>query len=110
VPRRRWDSSRRCTPAGEGNPFFTEQLVAAAQADSVDGALAPPTRLPAGLAELLLARTRRCGEHARAASGALAVAGIPLTEPALTDITGLDPGAIHYRMSRRLRLTRAKAT
>src|SRR5262249_61589366 len=45
----------------EGNPFFTEQLVAAAQAGSVGGELRAPLGLPERLAELLAARAARCG-------------------------------------------------
>jgi DNA-binding CsgD family transcriptional regulator/tetratricopeptide (TPR) repeat protein len=66
----------------EGNPFFTEQLVAATQTGA-------PERLPAGLAELLVARAGRCGRDGRAVLDALAVAGRPLTEGQLTAVSGL---------------------
>jgi len=62
----------------EGNPFFTEQLVAAAQAGAdpeTEGGLRVPAGLPARLAELLTARADRCAGDARAVLAALAVAG-----------------------------------
>jgi DNA-binding CsgD family transcriptional regulator len=70
----------------EGHPFFTEQLVAAVT-DSVH--LAPPVALPARLAELLLARTARCSRDGQAVLAALAVAGRPLTEVMLGEVTRL---------------------
>jgi predicted ATPase len=77
---------------GEGHPFFTEQLVAAAVTDS--GRLAQPVALPARLAELLTARVGRCGADARAVLNALAVAGRPLTEDTLGEVTGLHPDQV----------------
>jgi len=74
----------------DGNPFFTEQLVAAAQAGSVGGELRAPSGLPERLAELLVARAGRCGGDGRAVLRALAVAGRPLTEDRLGAITQLD--------------------
>jgi DNA-binding CsgD family transcriptional regulator len=76
----------------EGHPFFAEQLVAAAVTDS--GQLAQPVALPARLAELLIARTARCGADARAVMSALAVAGRPLSGPLLVDVTGLDRDSV----------------
>ncbi len=46
---------------GEGNPFFTEQLVAAALTGSAGGGLSAPAGLPERLAELLVARPRLGG-------------------------------------------------
>jgi DNA-binding CsgD family transcriptional regulator len=77
----------------EGNPFFTEQLVAAAQAGSVGGELRSPSGLPERLGELLVARAGRCGCDGRAVLRALAVAGRPLTEDRLSGVTGLDAAA-----------------
>jgi predicted ATPase len=77
---------------GEGHPFFTEQLVAAAVTDS--GRLAQPVRLPARLTELLTARAGRCGADARAVLNALAVAGRPLTENTLGEVAGLHPDQV----------------
>jgi DNA-binding CsgD family transcriptional regulator/tetratricopeptide (TPR) repeat protein len=71
----------------EGNPFFTEQLVAATLAGATAG-------LPAGLAELLVARAGRCGAEGRAVLAALAVAGRPLTEDQLVAVSGLAAGAV----------------
>ena len=75
----------------EGNPFFTEQLVAAA---SSQGVLGSGVGLPAGLAELLVARAGRCGGAARAVLSALAVAGRPLGEDLLGAVSGLDVDAV----------------
>lgn len=74
----------------EGNPFFTEQLVAAALASGAVGELQVPGGLPARLAELLSARAGRCAGDARAVLAGLAVAGRPLTEELLGAVTGLD--------------------
>jgi len=75
----------------EGNPFFTEQLVAAALGD---GVLRVPAGLPGRLAGLLVARAGRCAGEARAVLDALAVAGRPLGEDLLANITGLEPKVI----------------
>jgi DNA-binding CsgD family transcriptional regulator len=71
----------------EGHPFFTEQLVAAAVTDS---GLAQSVAVPARLKELLVARTARCGPDGQAVLAALAVAGRPLSEALLGEVTGLD--------------------
>ena len=79
----------------EGNPFFTEQLVAAALADgAAEGVLRVPAGLPRRLAGLLAARAGRCVGEARAVLDALAVAGRPLGEDLLGEITGLKPEVI----------------
>jgi DNA-binding CsgD family transcriptional regulator/tetratricopeptide (TPR) repeat protein len=72
-----------------GNPFFTEQLVAAALTESEQGGLRPPAGLPVRLVELLAARVRGCGSDARAVLAALAVAGRALAEEPLCEVTGL---------------------
>ena len=82
----------------EGNPFFTEQLVAAALADQAAGGLRVPAGLPARLAELLAARTGRCTEEARAVLAGLAVAGRSLTEDLLAEVTGLEVEAVRRRL------------
>src|SRR5262249_13187939 len=64
----------------EGNPFFTEQLVAAALAGRADAGLRVPAGLPARLAELLTARAGRCAGEARTVLAGLAIAGRPLGE------------------------------
>ena len=74
----------------EGNPFFTEQLVAAALASGSGDELRVPGGLPARLAELLSARAGRCAGDAQAVLAGLAAAGRPLTEDLLGAITGLD--------------------
>lgn len=73
---------------GEGNPFFTEQLVAEAMAGGGLG------RLPARLAELLTARVSDCGPQAWPLLAAVSVAGRALTEDQLAGVTGLDAGAL----------------
>ena len=79
----------------EGNPFFTEQLVAATLADASEGGLLQgPAGLPARLAELLAARAGRCAGNARAVLAGLAVAGRPLAEEPLAAVTGLDAEAL----------------
>jgi DNA-binding CsgD family transcriptional regulator/tetratricopeptide (TPR) repeat protein len=78
----------------EGNPFFTEQLVAAAVSEPAGDGGWRPDGLPARLAELLVVRVNRCGAAAQAVLGALAVAGRPLAEPLLRDVTGLDTDAV----------------
>jgi DNA-binding CsgD family transcriptional regulator/tetratricopeptide (TPR) repeat protein len=92
----------------EGHPFFTEQLVAAVT-DSEQ--IAPPAALPARLAELLVGRTARCDANARAVLAALAVAGRPLSEGPLGEVTGLDEdtvrAAVHELTAARLLATPA---
>jgi DNA-binding CsgD family transcriptional regulator/tetratricopeptide (TPR) repeat protein len=79
----------------EGNPFFTEQLVAAALAgEAAEGGLRVPAGLPARLAELLAARSGRCAGEARAVLAGLAVAGRSLGEDVLGVVTGLEAGAV----------------
>jgi DNA-binding CsgD family transcriptional regulator/tetratricopeptide (TPR) repeat protein len=79
----------------EGNPFFTEQLVAAALTGKAgEGVLSLPAGLPARLAELLVARAARCTGDAREVLAGLAVAGRPLTEDLLGAVTGLDTEAM----------------
>jgi DNA-binding CsgD family transcriptional regulator/tetratricopeptide (TPR) repeat protein len=73
----------------EGNPFYTEQLVAAAPAGPGGEALGLPAGLPARLAELLAARVAGCAGDARAVLSALAVAGRPLDEDLLCAAAGL---------------------
>jgi tetratricopeptide (TPR) repeat protein len=77
----------------EGHPFFTEQLIAAGVIDS-DGLLPESVGLPARLAELLVARLARCSADARAVLIALAVAGRPLAEDMVGEVTELDPGRV----------------
>jgi DNA-binding CsgD family transcriptional regulator len=86
----------------EGNPFFTEQLVAGALAgDPLDGGApagggAPggPGGLPPRLAELLAARVSGGSSQAGALLTAMSVAGRPLTEDQLAAVTGLGADAV----------------
>ena len=65
----------------EGNPYFAEELVAAAgAADEV---------LPRALAELLVARSRRVSPAARTVLSVLAVAGRPVAETIVARVTGM---------------------
>ena len=77
----------------EGNPFFTEQLVAA-MVGSRDRVQSPGVALPARLAELLLARAAGCSDTAGKVLSALAVAGRPLNEDLLEEVSGLDVDAV----------------
>jgi DNA-binding CsgD family transcriptional regulator len=75
----------------EGNPFFTEQLVAAAlAAGAPEGGLHIPVGLPGRLADVLAARAARCGGEARVLLNAMAVIGGPVDEELLGAVTGLD--------------------
>jgi DNA-binding CsgD family transcriptional regulator len=56
--------------------------------------LSVPAGLPARLAELLVARAGRCGESGQVVLAGLAVAGRPLTEDLLSEITGRQPGEV----------------
>src|SRR5215469_10567055 len=78
----------------EGNPFFTEQLVAAALAGTSGDRLGVPAGLPGRLAELLVARAARCAGEAQAVLAGLAVAGRPLDEDQVGAVTGLAAGAV----------------
>ena len=77
----------------EGNPFFTEQLVAAAPSRGGER-LSVPVGLPGRLAELLAARAGRCAGGARAVLAGLAAAARPLAEDLLSEITGLGVDAV----------------
>jgi DNA-binding CsgD family transcriptional regulator len=79
---------------GEGNPFFTEQLVAAVLARPGDDELGAGGGFPARLAELLAARAAGCGDAGRAVLAALAVARRPLTEDQLRGVAELDVARI----------------
>jgi ATP/maltotriose-dependent transcriptional regulator MalT len=78
----------------EGNPFFTEQLVAAALAGTGGDRLGVSAGLPGRLAELLVARAARCAGEAQAVLAGLAVAGRPLDEDLLSAVTGLAAQAV----------------
>jgi DNA-binding CsgD family transcriptional regulator len=78
----------------EGNPFFVEQLIAAAVAGSRGGELQLPSEIPASLGELLVARTRRASAEARRVLEVLAVSGRPETEALIGDISGMDGAAV----------------
>ena len=93
----------------EGNPFFTEQLVAAALASPVGDMLSPPRGVPERLADLLLARVSHLGSDATTVLAALAVAGRALTEDILADITGLGSDAVRSAIHE-LRAARLLAT
>jgi len=80
---------------GEGNPFFTEQLVAAVLA-SPAGERGAGSGLPAQLAELLAVRAAGCADAGRAVLAALAVARRPLTEEQLCAVTELDVAEIRH--------------
>jgi len=85
---------RELRARGEGNPFFVEQLMAAAVGGSEDDELRLPSELPPGLAELLVTRTRRVGADARRVLEALAVVRRPVTEALIVEITARAGGAV----------------
>jgi DNA-binding CsgD family transcriptional regulator/tetratricopeptide (TPR) repeat protein len=78
----------------EGNPFFTEQLVAASRSGPEGDMLSPSAGLPTRLAELLAARAGACDGDAWGVLAVLAVAGRPLTEDMLRVISGLEAEAV----------------
>jgi DNA-binding CsgD family transcriptional regulator len=82
----------------EGNPFFTEQLVAAALTDSSVGELRIPSGLPVRLAELLVTRAGRCAGEAQAVLTVLAVAGRPLSEDLLATMAGLNAAVARHAL------------
>lgn len=73
-----------------GNPFFTEQLIAAGLTPVEEGRSAMPATMPAGLAALLSARVRRASPSARQVLAALAVAGRPVDEATLAAVSDLE--------------------
>ncbi|OLF07669.1 helix-turn-helix transcriptional regulator [Actinophytocola xanthii] len=74
----------------DGNPYFAEELIAAALAAGDGGqGFALARQPPRALAELLLARSRRVGPPARTVLAALAVAGRPVPETAVARVTGM---------------------
>lgn len=73
----------RLAERGEGNPFFTEELVASS------GSAQGWDELPAGLAEVLLARVERLARPAQDVVRALSVADGPAAHGALANVTGL---------------------
>ncbi len=76
------DVERRC----QGNPFFTEQLVAAARDVASHSGLS--AGVPVGVAQMLLARVRSVGAAASDVAAALAVAARPLGERELAACVG----------------------
>ena len=78
----------------EGNPFFTEQLVAAGLPGGTGGGLRVPAGLPARLADLLAARAGRCAGDAQVVLAGLAVAGRPVAEDLLGAVTELAVEAV----------------
>ena len=69
-----------------GNPFFTEQLIAAGLGEEGRTSMATPP----GLTALLAARVRRASQPARQVLAALAVAGRPIDELTLATVSELD--------------------
>ncbi|GGN83926.1 LuxR family transcriptional regulator [Actinoplanes lobatus] len=74
----------------EGNPYFAEELIAAAVVASHGGPGVALTRQPPRvLAELLVARSRRVSDTARAVLAVLAVAGRSVPEIVVARATGM---------------------
>lgn len=79
----------------EGNPYFAEELIAAAVATAGgQQELALTRQPPRALAELLVARSRRVSLPARAVLAVLAVAGRPIPETVVARVTGMAPAAV----------------
>jgi len=72
----------------EGNAFFAEELVGAAEQG------APEHALPWGLADVLLVRLDRLGDDARTVVRAAACAGRRVSHPLLAAVVELDPGRL----------------
>lgn len=73
-----------------GNPFFTEELVAASvSCEDEEGPLLPPD-----LAGLLLVRTDGLDDDTRSVLRAVSVVGSAASEETLADLTGLPVGAL----------------
>ncbi len=75
---------QRIVARAEGNPFFAEELVSAADDDCGS--------LPTELADLLLVRLDRLGDHGRLAVRAAAVAGRQVSHNLLAHASGLRDG------------------
>ncbi|WP_165960876.1 helix-turn-helix transcriptional regulator [Actinocrispum wychmicini] len=72
----------------EGNPYFTEQLVAA------DADAGPEPRVPESLGDLMHARLGRLGEDATKVVRVAAVAGRRVSDTLLARVVGLDEAAL----------------
>jgi hypothetical protein len=72
---------------GEGNPLFTEELVAAHLSGEA---------LPALLSDLFTADVEACGPSARAVVDALAVIGRETTHAVLASTVGLPEGPLRH--------------
>ena len=76
----------------QGNPFFTEQLVA--HLSNLDEETDVESPLPTGLAELLLSRVAGIGHPGDEIIAVLAVAARPLEESHLSAVCGLDADSV----------------
>ncbi|TCC65678.1 hypothetical protein E0H73_01700 [Kribbella pittospori] len=85
---------RELQARAEGNPFFVEQLMAAAVGGSQGDQLRLPSGVPAGLGEFLVDRTQHVGADARRVLEALAVVGRPVTEALIVEITAINRGGV----------------
>jgi DNA-binding CsgD family transcriptional regulator len=77
-----------------GNPFFTEQLIAADSATTEKGRSGMAATMPPGLAALLTARVRRSSDAARQLLAVLAVAGRPVDEATMIAVSELGSEAV----------------
>ncbi len=77
----------------EGNPFFTEQLVAA-ELSTHPASAEDRAAIPLSLAAMLTERTRRTTDTAREVLAALAVAGRPVPESLLGAVSSIDAAAL----------------
>ncbi|WP_158607590.1 helix-turn-helix transcriptional regulator [Flexivirga caeni] len=85
------DAARQIVRRSGGNPFFTEELVAASMPCSeTDDQL-----LPADLADLLLVRTDALDDDTRQVLRAVSIVGTGTTEDTLQQLTGLSATGLH---------------
>ena len=81
---------RRIHARSEGNPFFTEELVAAGGPDG------DPARLPPSLRDILLGRLAGLSDEARRVLRIAAVAGKLTDDSLLFDVTGSPPDELDH--------------
>ena len=83
----------------DGNPYLAEELIAGALSKSLTSPdIVLPRRLPGELAAILVGRARRVSDAARSTLDVLAVAGRPMSERLVAQVTGLAPRVVASAM------------